>query len=92
VAGWAARVHAAAAGSMRVRSSRKGAIVSRVMWRARCTYHSSFCSSRIAPTRRVIRRLRSTDVDLLVGVPPVVCWADAPSDGLLMQSVYPETF
>src|SRR5215470_11397743 len=35
-------------------SSLKGAMVSRVMYRARCTAHSSFCSSRIAPTRRVM--------------------------------------
>src|SRR6478752_6498124 len=35
-------------------SSLNGAMVSRVMYRARWTAHSSFCSSRMAPTRRVI--------------------------------------
>ena len=44
----------ATAGRLMSGSSLKGAMVSRVMYLARWTAHSSFCSSRIAPTRRTM--------------------------------------
>lgn len=44
----------ATAGSLAMASSLRGAIFSSVMWRARCTAHSSFCLSRVAPMRWVI--------------------------------------
>src|ERR1700730_6319409 len=44
----------AIAGRLTVGSSLNGAMVSSVMYRARCTAHSSFCSSRMAPTRRTM--------------------------------------
>jgi hypothetical protein len=40
---------AATAGSPTIESSLKGAMVSSVMYLARCTAHSSFCSSNTNP-------------------------------------------
>src|SRR5215472_2077773 len=44
----------AIAGRLTAGSSPNGAMVSSVMYRPRWTAHSSFCSNRIAPTRRMI--------------------------------------
>ena len=44
----------ATAGRLMRGSSLNGATDSSVMYLERCTAHSSFCSSRIAPTRRVM--------------------------------------
>jgi ATP-dependent Lhr-like helicase len=44
---------AAMDGRLTARSSLSGAMVSSVMYRARCTVHSSFCSNRIAPMSRM---------------------------------------
>jgi hypothetical protein len=43
--------HAAMGGRLMARSSLSGAIVSRLMYRARWTAHSSFCSSKSTPIR-----------------------------------------
>jgi hypothetical protein len=55
------------AGRLTSGSSHKGAMVSSVMYRARCTAHSSFCSKRIAPTRRV---MAASSRSLAAALPP----------------------
>jgi hypothetical protein len=66
---------AATAGSPNIGSSLKGAMVSSVMYLARCTTHSSFCSNRIAPTRRVMAaslgKMPTTSVRRLISPYPV---------------------